>query len=55
MSTIEFDVHGNLKPYEIIRLSITEFEQEFVKDFSDSDQIFLFLSNERVRADSGRY
>ena len=38
MSVIEFDVHGHLKPYTIIPLTIDDFEEGFVRSFPDSER-----------------
>lgn len=43
MPVFEFDVHGNLKPYAIIPLTVDDFEQEFVTAFSDLERRGLIL------------
>lgn len=35
MKKINYDEHGNIHPYEIIQLSLSECVEYFIKDFSD--------------------
>jgi hypothetical protein len=38
MPLVEFDVHGNLTPYEVIMMNVDDVEQEFVKAFPGSER-----------------
>ncbi|MCH8318360.1 MAG: hypothetical protein IIA88_07660, partial [Bacteroidetes bacterium] len=50
---LEFDLRGNLKPYEVIEITIEEFEKNFVNRFKNSDTRKQLFINENTFKQKG--
>lgn len=44
MPIVEFDVHGNLTPYEVIAMNVDDLEREFVAAVPDSERRGLLFN-----------